>query len=121
MSCHDGSNIFASNAYTKSPDGLISPYEELGGRYRLHNGTRYGQGLKHTHPVNFIYDDGLALADPGLYKPADIKNSLPLYDGKMQCGSCHNPHVPNPIGGFNPHFLRVSDNNGTLCISCHIK
>jgi predicted CXXCH cytochrome family protein len=34
----------------------------------------------------------------------------------VECASCHDPHTPN-----NGTFLRVSNNQSGLCLSCHVK
>jgi predicted CXXCH cytochrome family protein len=115
MSCHDGSALFASAAYEKRPYVSGGTWDELvtvGNSANLHGGTRYGTGLSHTHPVNFAYDAALVTADGALQ--GTPLNNLPLYNGMMQCGSCHNPHLTSKM-------TRVTSDGGVLCISCHIK
>lgn len=120
MSCHDGSLLFTDIAYVKKPDaGSVSwtttgaDTLRVGSSANLHGGTKYGTGLSHTHPVNFTYADGGAGIHP---TPISINASAvpPLYDGKMQCGSCHDPHLSSKM-------TRATTDNGTLCISCHQK
>lgn len=119
MSCHDGSALFSSTAYlnVKRPyAGTTSwtPYEAItvGNAANLHGGTKYGTGLSHTHPVNFVYDAALVSADGALQSTP--LNDLPLYGGTMQCGSCHNPHLSSKM-------TRQTTDGGKLCVSCHIK
>lgn len=33
----------------------------------------------------------------------------------VECASCHDPHVENPL------FLRISNTNSALCLACHVK
>ncbi len=117
MSCHDGSALFASAAYVKRPDASVSwtgpDSLKVGDAANLHGGATYGTGLSHTHPVNFVYDAALVTADGALR--AIPLNNLPLYNDMMQCGSCHNPHLTAD------KMTRATTNQGTLCISCHIK
>jgi predicted CXXCH cytochrome family protein len=39
-----------------------------------------------------------------------------LRDGKMECGSCHNPHDKRW-----PMYLKHRTNNSELCFTCHDK
>ncbi|MBI5022352.1 MAG: hypothetical protein HZB59_13030 [Ignavibacteriales bacterium] len=116
MSCHDGSALFTTTAYEKRPYGgtwtTAIENQTVGDAANLHGGTKYGTGLSHTHPVNFVYDAALVTADGALQ--ATPLNNLPLYNDMMQCGSCHNPHGTSKM-------TRVSSDGGVLCISCHIK
>jgi mono/diheme cytochrome c family protein len=43
---------------------------------------------------------------------------------RVECGSCHDPHgvSDSGIGGtFNVSFLRVSNQNSRVCLTCHVK
>jgi Doubled CXXCH motif (Paired_CXXCH_1) len=51
-----------------------------------------------------------------------------LYDNggvaKVECASCHDPHgVPSAGAGstFNATFMRVSNTNSAVCLTCHAK
>ena len=47
-----------------------------------------------------------------------------LYDAKVECASCHDPHgVPSAGVGstFNATFMRVSNTNSAVCLTCHAK
>ena len=104
MSCHDGSALFASNAYVPgryprtSNDPSKNPYP-WDTTLTVPAGANFGAGgelsLSHTHPVNFTYDLTLATADGGLFTPASSSLAfdggtgakLRLFAGKMQCKS----------------------------------
>lgn len=100
-----------------------------------------GTDLSNDHPVNFVYDSALATADGGLYDPANgqaagasatsssgawavraytrnADGSVPepiLYNGTVQCATCHNPHNETLDA-----FLRVDNATGSaLCLQCH--
>jgi predicted CXXCH cytochrome family protein len=67
--------------------------------------------LSTTHPVSMTYSGGAG------YEPdPEGTNGLPLYTGnKVQCGSCHDPHLNTPGPMIRPTGL------DTVCLGCHIK
>lgn len=104
---------------------------------------RLGTDLTNDHPVSFVYDDALALADGDLRPPGSsphIDNRapgrrpvVPLTDDQLQCTSCHDPHVRDDLGE-NIKFLRLNRLQagdpvaGTfqqqvdiICLACHDK
>lgn len=114
MSCHDGT--VAVNALFKAPlDGNAGTLKAIPSNSSAYLGT----SLSDDHPINFTYDAALASADGGLVTPANssyVTANIPLYNGKVQCASCHNVHDPQ-----NAPFLRVSNSGSGLCLKCHIK
>ena len=65
--------------------------------------------------TTFFFDDG----DSNLEK-----EEVRVYDGKVECASCHDPHgVPSAGVGstFKPTFLRVTNTASALCLTCHTK
>ena len=77
--------------------------------------------LTNTHPINFTYNAALASA-ANLLAPAsptsvDGKGEVPLYGGKMQCGTCHDPHN-GASGIFERNF--PSQASGSFCTYCHL-
>jgi len=139
LSCHDGSIApFAASAYVKTPYNSNLPWDSANTRglavktmddslVAIVNGA-YGN-LTHTHPINFTYNTALANADGALYDPAlsvSPNNYMywstqygavgRLFAGKMQCSSCHDPHINS--GSI---LLNGSTKYGALCVSCHKK
>jgi predicted CXXCH cytochrome family protein len=119
MSCHDGTALFSPTAYVKRPySGTVNTYNTtttVGDASNLFNGTKYGAGLSHTHPVNFTYDAALATADGHL--ESTPLNNVPLFSGKMQCASCHDVHSTT-----SGKFIRnPGSDHSYLCVSCHQK
>lgn len=133
LSCHDGtlalSAILVGNnsgitgwtgfdvpAYVTTPGGLLT-----GGPSGL------GTDLKQEHPIGITYNS--TLTGPGLNGPANIDANFKvlgvwkLYGGgdtvgKVECGSCHDPHANDNIaGGVNAPFLKGSIQ--TICTDCH--
>ena len=114
MSCHDGT-VAPSSLYNNPNAGAPTAIPNITGTANL------GTDLTDDHPINFIYNAGLATTDGGLKTPVsvdwvDAGNQVPLFAGTVQCGSCHDAHDPT-----NSPFLRVSNVNSALCTSCHNK
>ena len=74
-----------------------------------------GTDLRNDHPISVTYDN---VADPAFNAKTGekIDNLLPLYSGRVECGTCHNPHNTT-----NTQFLRRSNSSSNLCKTCHIK
>lgn len=97
LGCHDGS-IATSSSITTSTRG--------GGSWN-HLGSA---GL--THPIGVDYPPKSAKARG--YRPAaSLDRRIRLYNGKVGCGSCHEPYSQSKHG-------LVMDNTGSaLCLECH--
>ena len=107
MSCHDGETPFDAlgnfegtennNMSTVFPDSTAIT----------------GVDLNAHHPVGVIN-----LEDNYFEEPSAIATSgLPNYDNKIECPTCHEVHGKSGFG----KFLRKSNENSSLCLSCHIK
>ena len=130
LGCHDGA--LAVDAYVRGgPDepelmalGDVyypgSPYGEagpnIGGNYGLNNMVN---DLKNDHPVSFDYDADLASRDGQLVDPALLSGSLPLYNGRVECATCHDVH--DVVSAGNANLLRISNQTSNLCFTCHLK
>ena len=65
--------------------------------------------------TTFFFDDGDSNME---------KDEVRVYDGKVECASCHDPHgVPSAGAGstLKPTFLRVTNTGSALCLTCHTK
>jgi len=120
LSCHDGAN----------PNFLWMTDNE-----------KFGSGeLVNSHPVSFVYDSALAVADGHLKDPSQpstlgrsIAQDLLDVDGKVQCNSCHDVHtsgVGRALRGYNWGYETVTNDDGStsqmhhgpeLCRMCHLK
>jgi cytochrome c2 len=117
LSCHDGT-VAVNSFYEPITGANFQPIPE--GTTFMHDSLRV-RDLTKTHPVNFTYDATLANA-AGLRVPAstssvDANGIVPLYNGKMQCATCHDPHNGNS-GIFARPFPAQS--SGTFCTYCHL-
>lgn len=121
LSCHDGITIESNfNAITTGTN-------KFGSTSRLNVGSEVylgaSAGLGNDHPISFTYDASLASIDHNIYDPTLTASNLLgstgtitsdlLFDGKLQCCSCHDPH--NNTSGV----LRKSNSGSALCITCH--
>ncbi|MDZ4164840.1 MAG: cytochrome c3 family protein [Smithellaceae bacterium] len=76
-----------------------------------------GTDLRNDHPISMTYPT--TAQDAGFFLPPDLQkgwSDIPLYNGKVECASCHNVHDP-----ARTPFLRVSNSGSTLCYRCHNK
>lgn len=108
MSCHDGTVAMDS-------------FGTRVGTRKMGAGSNLGADLANDHPIAFTYDAALASADGQLAIPVsgswvDAAHKLPLFNGKMECATCHNVHDDT-----NPPFLRKNNAGSALCLACHTK
>jgi len=102
-----------------------------GGIGRAHDATvRYlTRDLRDDHPFSIPFPSHAV--DPGFNQPTIIKedggrmfpNGVQTFaDDKVQCASCHDPHDPDERNeeGRDP-FLRTSNRESALCLTCHAK
>ena len=125
LSCHDGVATSEINTVINySPDGPILMPEpnsigELGFLPSYRN-PNIGQDLRNDHPISILYSPGLAIADGGLEDPTLINSSLKLFNSRLECATCHDPHEDGSLTGKAP-FLRMSNAGSDMCRSCHLK
>jgi predicted CXXCH cytochrome family protein len=107
LSCHDGTVALdsfggATGSSTISGSALID------------------DDLSDDHPVSFVYDATLATTDGDLVTPSSgsAVGSLPLFDTKMECATCHDVH--NGVSGTSS-LLRLANTGSALCLNCHNK
>ncbi len=134
LSCHDGAvagNTHAARAEPPARGGLrrTGRIPSLTGGQVLAPPTpslglvpAIGPDLSDDHPVSFVYDAELALADEQLVVPEQAPSPLgrtvaaDFLDERheMQCTSCHNAHDDS-----NGEFLKVPNRGAALCNVCH--
>jgi predicted CXXCH cytochrome family protein len=126
MSCHDGTvgvNSLGNPSNDIGANPTMGSGHELdaSGRIVASRGSNMGTSLSNDHPVNFTFSAALATADGGLVTPVstsyvDAAHTVPLFAGKVQCASCHDPH-----DNSNVPFLTKTNTGSQLCLTCHRK
>lgn len=112
MGCHDGT--VAVDAYGGSAGGDI---QKIPDRYIL------GPNLGNDHPISIPYNNAVQRIGSGhMFDPAAQSSGLGdtiakdmLYDGKLECSSCHDVHNVFSI----PGLLKKSNDGSELCLTCH--
>lgn len=151
LSCHDGTLAIGS---VNVANGQLNPTIELtgtapGGTMPEGSGAlsgftrRLGVDLSNDHPISFTYDSTLAVTDGELRDPTveahiqtrapGVKPLVPLEADRVECVSCHDPHVRDTDITKNIKFLRLnrfqeglpggafSEINDIVCLACHDK
>lgn len=153
LTCHDGTqaigavNVLNGSLTDQNPaTGEISMTGTMpvGSGLTTGNTRNLGIDLSNDHPISFTYNTAMALADGDVIDPATvsyIKNAspgarpdLPLYNDKMECATCHDPHVRDSTGtdikflrlnrfqvNTNPTGIAFNKTNDTICLGCHYK
>jgi len=104
LSCHDGTVA-------------VDSFGGTSGSTFITGNANVGTDLRDDHPISFTYDSALATSDGELFDPSTI--DLPLFNGKLECATCHDVH--NTASSGNSHLL-IKDNSGSaLCLTCHDK
>ena len=145
LSCHDGVSgvnvvINAPGSGNYDPNGIYLNYRGSTQPWRMpfpfavgKNGAGGNYDLRDDHPVGVVYR-GDESNPPASLKPTNTqingwniagdKDGNPgptigdlLRNGKVECVSCHNPHLNAP------RFLRSGDGNtnSSVCRTCHDK
>ena len=152
LSCHDGTlAIGAVNVANGQSDVAIAmdgtqPDGTMPSGAGADTGftRRLGVDLTNDHPISLTYDSALSIADGELRDPASnphIGNrsagthpSVPLENSKIECSSCHDPHIRDDALAYSIKFLRLnrfqaapaggggfSESNDIVCLACHDK
>jgi predicted CXXCH cytochrome family protein len=110
LSCHDGT--VALDAYTNHP-ATTNTIDVV------YPGTTANLGtvLGNDHPISFPYDEDLYTKDGGLWLPSSLPPEIRLFDGKLECATCHDVHNKYAL----PALLNMSNEGSALCLTCHNK
>jgi hypothetical protein len=116
-----------------TPDGIsklcLSCHDGTGSAAQPGTNGNFNNDITNMHPVSFVYDTALLALDDELNDPSTFITSAGgtidkdmLIFGKMQCSSCHDPHIQAEV---SKGLLRVANDKGPggsqLCRTCHIK
>ncbi|MCP5152097.1 MAG: cytochrome C [Chromatiales bacterium] len=121
LSCHDGTIA-------------VDSFGGATGSTQIAASSNLGSSLGDDHPIGFTYDTALATADGSLHDPAAHNvtigsggqtksgaiTDVMLYNGKMECSSCHDVH--NTFTADSGTMLvKVSQAGSAICLACHDK
>jgi len=93
------------------------PGANIGGAYP---GSPNIRDLSDDHPISFVFDNSLVTADGGLQLPPP-GDAVKLFNGRLECTSCHDVHKQGDTAVGTRPFLRKTNNGSALCITCHLK
>jgi predicted CXXCH cytochrome family protein len=135
LGCHDGVNATTmGNDFSGStkhdlvkPPGFPPPdMTSWPDCYGCHADIAHGRSpkmlgtdLSNDHPLAMVYPT--SAQDPEFHVPPDLQNgwgpgNVRLYQGRVECGSCHDVHNPD-----HRPFLVRSNAASALCLTCHSK
>lgn len=104
LSCHDGTVALDSFGGASGTTVMTGP-------------ALVGTDMSNDHPISMNYGAGSGAAG-GLHLATDPGVAALLRGGKVECGSCHDPHN----NGAGTSKLLQKDNAGSeLCLTCHNK
>ena len=111
LSCHDGTIALGKLVSKKNNIDVRGGPNMPAGRYNL------TKDLSDDHPISFDYRNSQRVKPLELVSASNLSGAVKLDDsGQLQCTSCHNAH-DDQFG----KFLVTPQENGELCLSCHIK
>jgi predicted CXXCH cytochrome family protein len=133
LSCHDGTMavdmvVFRPVTFDPAQDDAmhmrLNASDDIESCGKCHNGQIahniavkvIGTDLRNDHPISMQYA-GIGWADPDFRAPdtpAGFDNGVKLYNGNVECMTCHNVHDTR-----NELLLRA--NAEVLCFTCHTK
>jgi hypothetical protein len=121
LSCHDGTVA-------------VDSFGGATGTTMISAKNSVGTTLKDDHPIGFTYDATLATTDGSLVNPTTTNvtiGSAPsktgtitatmLYNGKMECSSCHDVHNTFTVGANGTGMVKISTGASAICRACHTK
>jgi len=125
LSCHDGT--VAINSWYEAQAGANFQPLPQGTVFTTDAGLV--RDLTKQHPVNFVYPDATTAAAIGIQPAADLNSvdgngNVPLFNGRMQCATCHDPHA-GPSSGAHLFFRAFPSTpaqtlTGSSCVYCHL-
>ncbi len=112
LSCHDGTVALGSTYNSKTP---------LPTGHSLSSAGNLGTSLLTDHPFAFdtwVRDNTLLDVLFSSSPRATANASVKLPNGRVECTTCHDPHVQN-IDTKRVEFLIVNNANSVMCQACH--
>ncbi len=110
LSCHDGSIALGMTLHREATNPIL-----MNQMYMPSGPSNLTNDLSDDHPIGFRYDRALSNVDRQLRPPQLIDHRIALGErNEVECTACHDPHN-NELG----NFLRITERQGALCITCH--
>jgi predicted CXXCH cytochrome family protein len=114
MSCHDGTVALGATYNSGTVTNAV--------RVPLSSAGNLGVDLSRSHPFAFEqWNKNASLVD-SLFNAtarATANPKVKLSDGRIECVTCHEPHVQD-IDPMRPTDFLVADNRrGAICLACH--
>ena len=118
LSCHDGTLA-------------VDSFGRYAGSRFISGANNLGTDLNVHHPSSFVYDAALAAVNRSLFNPnsrtvtiggggqtrTGTVEELLLYDGRIECSSCHDVH--NTFSATNVALMKITEQGSALCFACH--
>ncbi len=115
LSCHDGTIALASTVNSGEIEFVQGPGYKLPNTSTSNLAGSAGQGFSDDHPFAFAPN----MMNPQMQAPP-VGDAVRLDGGKVQCGSCHDPHKED-IDNTQGKFLVKVNQASALCVTCHNK
>lgn len=113
LSCHDGTVALGATYNSRTP--LVTSQS-------LSAAGNMGTNLQSDHPFSFDKwerDNNLVAALFSTTARATGNASVKLPNGRIECTTCHEPHIQNLDPKRPTSFLVVNNATSTLCVACH--
>jgi len=104
LSCHDGTVALDS-------------FGGASGTHFMTGAALVGTDMSNDHPISIDYGAGSATLG-GLHLASLDSVKALLRGGKVECGSCHDPHND---GTGTSKLLQMDNAGSALCLTCHNK
>jgi predicted CXXCH cytochrome family protein len=117
LSCHDGSVGLEDFDGNEGGTTIVQDSAKAG----TLSGTNLD--MSREHPISLEYD----VSDDGLIAVATAEtDGVNLYSQgggtpRVECGSCHDPHLQNIDVAAEDNLLRLENTQSALCTACHDK
>lgn len=89
----------------------------------MSGGATDGLNLTDDHPIGFNYATAYSQDSAGLYNNVGMDSKIRFFgtNYKVECSTCHDPHVDTSVNPELKPFLVKSNVGSGLCLTCHNK
>jgi len=109
LSCHDGTVAV----------GLTVTQGSIGTSGSMTSADVLGTDLSHSHPMSMTpVDDGSLVSSLFANPPTTKDPAVKLVAGKIECTTCHDPHVPSNDPSLSMFLVRTNAGSA-ICLACH--